>query len=281
MRVRDDEFVIDFELNQAYPIRCQDKPLGVHVRVYRRNRICIIIPVFNEEDMIAHVLSTLPRFVDAVVVVDDGSTDSSVEKVAAYRRHFSQFLIIKHKRNMGFGAALKSCYIYSLKTDADAIVLMGADGQMDPDDLPRVLDPIVDGSADVVSGDRFSSSSHGAGRNMPRDRFTLNRLVTKITTAITGYHISDSECGYTAMNRRSVAALDWTNMTNGWGIALERLLQLREHEFVTVNVPVRTIYRRRKSKLRYLPYFADYIAVSLRMIPVWVRFHAHPTRKLD
>jgi glycosyltransferase involved in cell wall biosynthesis len=235
--------------------------------------------VFNEEDMIGHVLESLPSFVDAVVVVDDGSTDSSYEKATTYQPRFSQFLLKKHARNMGFGAALKSCYINSLKTEADAIVLMGGDGQMYPGDLPFLLDPIVDGSADVVSGDRFSSS-HGVCHNMPTDRFALNRLVTMMTSAITGYRIADAECGYSAMKRQSVAALDWTKMTNGWGIALERLLRLREHNFILENVPVRTIYRRKKSRLRYLPYLRDYISVSLRLLRLWLHFSARPTHGL-
>ncbi len=243
--------------------------------MYRRYKVCVVIPVFNEEDTIGHVLVSLPSFVDAVVVVDDGSTDSSYEKAVAYQSRFSQFFLRRHARNMGFGAALKSCYINSLQTEADVIVLMGGDGQMHPADLPFLLDPIVDGSADVVSGDRFSAS-YGASEHMPRDRFTLNRLVTLMTSAITGYRIADAECGYSAMKRESVAALDWSNMTNGWGIALERLLRLREHNFTVENVPVHAIYRRRKSKLRYLPYVRDYISVALRLMSLWLRFCTEP-----
>ncbi len=246
--------------------------------MYRGLRVCIIIPVFNEQDMIGFVLRTLPRFVDVVVVIDDGSTDSSYNNAIAYQSRFSQFLLRKHAKNMGFGAALKSCYITSLETRADVVVLVGGDGQMDPRDLPSLLDPIVDGSADIVSGDRFSSL-RGARESMPRDRLSLNRLVTTITAVITGYRIADAECGYSAMNRRSVGTLDWADMSNGWGIGLERLIQLRKHEFLLTNVPVQAIYRRKISKLRYLPYLRDYVSVAFRLMPLWLQFPSKPARE--
>jgi glycosyltransferase involved in cell wall biosynthesis len=238
--------------------------------------VCVVIPMFNEEDTIGYVLETLPSFVDAVVVVDDGSTDASYQKARAYEPAFPEFLLSRHPKNIGFGAALKSCYRNSLKTNADAMVLMGGDGQMYPGDLPSILDPIVEGSADIVSGDRFSSP-YGASGHMPGDRFTLNRLVTWLTSGMTRYQIADAECGYSAMTRRCVAAINWAKMTNGWGIALERLLRLREGEFRLENVPVRAIYIKRKSKLKYLPYFLDYASVSLRLLPLWLRFFAKST----
>lgn len=238
--------------------------------MYRGYNVGVVVPAYNEARVLGHVLDTIPDFVDAVVVVDDGSTDGSYAVAQKYRKRFVQFVLIKHPKNMGFGAALKSGYTNAVQTDADIVVLMGGDGQCDPADLPNLMDPIVEGSADIVNGDRFAGS--GAFAKMPRDRFALNQLLTLLANIITGYRIRDAECGYTALSRRCVASIDWNEMTDGWGIGLERLIRFRAKSFRLVNVPVRAVYMRGRSRLRYLPFLLDYLLVCTKLMPIWVKF---------
>ena len=244
--------------------------------MYRGHTLSVLIPAFNEARTIGRVLETLPTFVDAVVVVDDGSSDETYAIARQYEHRFPKFLLLRHPKNRGFGAALKTCYTHALRTNSEMFVVMGADGQMLPSDLPTVLDPIVDGIADVVNGDRFPSM-FSARDNMPRDRFTLNRLITRLTSLISGYNINDAECGYTAMRRQCATVFDWHGMTDGWGIGLERLVLLKARGCRLANVPVHIVYRRKVSTLRYLPFLADYLSVCSRLLPLWVRLRTkHP-----
>jgi len=238
--------------------------------MYRGRTLAVLIPAFNEAKTIGRVLRTLPTFVDAVVVVDDGSSDETYAIARQYEHRFPKFLLLRHSKNRGFGAALKTCYTHALRTSSDMLVVMGADGQMLPSELPTVLDPIVDGIADVVNGDR-SPSMFSARDNMPRDRFTLNRLITRLTSLVSGYNINDAECGYTAIRRECAAAIDWNGMTDGWGIGLERLVLLKARNCRLANVPVHIVYRRKVSTLRYLPFLVDYLSALFRLLPLWVR----------
>src|SRR5207302_5824691 len=113
----------------------------------------VVVPAYNEETQIGLVLETMPDFVDRILVVDDCSRDATLERLDEWRRRLGgRLVVVKHEQRCGVGAAIASGYACALQDDLDAVAVMAGDGQMDPADLPAVLDPAVQGRADYSKG---------------------------------------------------------------------------------------------------------------------------------
>src|SRR5271169_4481840 len=116
--------------------------------MYKSKTISIVVPAYNEETQIVKVLDTIPEFVDYVVIVNDASTDKTADVVEKYRLSNSKIILITHEKNQGVGAAIATGYKWSRDHEIDAAVVMAGDGQMDPKDLPALLDCVVSGEVD-------------------------------------------------------------------------------------------------------------------------------------
>src|SRR5687768_6201940 len=179
--------------------------------MYRGLRIATVVPAFNERRAIAATVETMPAFVDDILVIDDASRDDTA--VLATQTLRSGVEVIRHPHNRGVGAAIVTGYRRALAIGADVAVVMAGDGQMDPDDLPALLAPIADGSADYVKGNRFKHPA--IWRTMPASRIVGNVLLSAATRVTSGYrHVFDSQCGYTAIHRDALARIEldalWT-----------------------------------------------------------------------
>ncbi|MCK4986972.1 MAG: glycosyltransferase family 2 protein, partial [Desulfobacterales bacterium] len=118
--------------------------------MYKDKSICVIVPAYNESTQIGKVLSTMPDFVDRVVVVDDASKDDTVDIVRQYQNKMGKIELIQHEINQGVGAAISSGYIRARDKAYDVTAVMAGDGQMDPDDLHKIIEPVVAGRADYA-----------------------------------------------------------------------------------------------------------------------------------
>lgn len=154
----------------------------------------VIIPAWNESNRLADVLLGLQGLPFEVVVVDDGSTDATAE-IAKQMGVW----VLKHLVNRGQGAALRTGIDFALKHGAQTIVTFDADGQHRPSDLPSVVKPIVDGSADLVLGSRFLGSCPG----IPVLRKLLLKSAVLFTRMTTGLKLTDAHNGLRAMNREA------------------------------------------------------------------------------
>src|SRR5882672_4262245 len=163
-------------------------------------QIAVVVAAYKENLHIERVLRTLPRFVDCIVVVDDGSADGTAATARAVGD--ARVQVITHAHNRGVGAALKTGYRAAFERGADVVVVMAGDGQMHPDDLAPLLAPVLRGEADYVKGDRLSHPE--ARARMPRLRFLGNHLLSALTRLCTGSGVRDSQCGYTALSRRAL-----------------------------------------------------------------------------
>ena len=209
--------------------------------MYKNNQICIVIPAYNEATQIAKVIDTLPTYVDAVVVVNDASTDDTKDVVQDCQRRNSKLHLINHERNLGCGGALVSGYKWALENPIDIVVRMDGDGQMDPTELHRLLDPIVNDQADYAKGNRFFSGN--AYKKMPRVRFYGTAFLSLLTKIVSGYwHISDFQSGYCAINKKALATVDWDMMYPGYGQPNDLLILLNIHHFRVADIPIEPIY---------------------------------------
>ena len=200
-------------------------------------RIAVVVPAHDEEAHIARTIDTMPACVDQIVVVDDGSSDRTGQIVAACSD--DRVRLIVHALNRGVGAAIVTGYRAAFAALADVAIVMGADGQMDPNELVRLAMPIVRGVADYAKGDRLA---HADVHAMPMHRRVGNAIFSALTRAITGLDVSDSQCGYTALSRTAAARLDLDGLWPGYGYPNDLLARAAHAGLHVVDVPVRPIY---------------------------------------
>lgn len=215
-----------------------------------KNRIItVIVPAYEEEAHVGRVVRTMPPFVDHVIVVDDASPDRTSE--IARRTGDGRVRIVRHPIRRGVGAAIATGYAAALaltSSPEDAIAVMAGDGQMSPDDLEAVVSPIVDGAADYVKGDRFGE--HDVRRRMGLPRWVGGQVFSRLTSVAVGQPISDSQCGFTAISRWAILALDLPGLWPSFGYPNDLLGQLSARGARIREVPVRAIYGSEISKLR-------------------------------
>ncbi|RLG72323.1 MAG: glycosyltransferase family 2 protein [Methanobacteriota archaeon] len=161
--------------------------------------VVAVIPAYNEEKTVGGVVEEVRRYVDLVIVVDDGSNDKTGEVA---EKHGAR--VVRHVRRRGVGAAVATGYDEALKTGGELFVQLDADGQHRPEDIPRVLAPIVRGEADLVIGSRFLG---GKAPDMPLTKRFGNWLFTKLTKLVSGVEISDSQSGFRAIRREALETL--------------------------------------------------------------------------
>ena len=211
--------------------------------------IAVVVPAYQEEAHIGRVIRTMPAFVDHVIVVDDASLDRTSE--IARRVGDGRVRIIRHPRRQGVGAAIATGYAAALSLTSspeDAIAVMAGDGQMSPDDLDAVVDPIITGAADYVKGDRFGEP--GVRRAMGLPRWIGGKVFSRLTSLAVGQPISDSQCGFTAVSRKTILSLDLPGLWPSFGYPNDLLGQLGARGARVREVPVQAIYGSEISKLR-------------------------------
>lgn len=164
-----------------------------------RMPLIVGIPAYNEQETIAEIVQRCRAYADAVVVVDDGSTD-----LTAFRAHDAGATVLRHRQNSGKGAAVTSLFAYAIRHQADVLVLIDADGQHDPDEIPLVAEPCLRDHADIVVGSRFLPGSASA---TPRVRRLGQVAFNTMTTLASGVRCSDSQSGFRAFNRRAFCAM--------------------------------------------------------------------------
>jgi len=192
--------------------------------------IIACIPTYNEEKTIAKVLLKTKKYVDKMIVCDDGSTDMSAEIAEALGAE-----VIRHGKNMGYGAALGTLFRRAREAGADVMITIDADGQHDPDDIPKLVEPILNEAADIVIGSRFLTCA----RETPTYRKIGIKLINWVTK-MKSMKISDTQSGFRAYSRRALENLRPVEM--GMGISTEILLKAEEKGLKIIEVPIRIFY---------------------------------------
>ena len=186
-------------------------------RTFPDSKIIAAIPAYNEGTTIGSVVLKARQFASEVVVIDDGSTDDTAETAALAGAH-----VIRHARNLGKGMAVRSGWLYARERDLGAFVLLDGDHQHDPRDIPRLVEPVLSGDADVVLGVRWGKTS-----GMPRYRRVGKRALDYATAAATkNGMLTDSQSGYRVFSRQALASLEPSE--NGLSIESQMLLEAQE-----------------------------------------------------
>jgi glycosyltransferase involved in cell wall biosynthesis len=210
--------------------------------VYREKNIGVVVPAYNEEKLIGRTLDTMPDFVDRIIVVDDCSHDATVEHIQTrVVQQPERVILIRHQVNQGVGGAIATGYKWCRDHEMDVAVVMAGDAQMDPADLPALIDPIVEGTLDYAKGNRLFTGD--AWNQIPRMRYLGNSAMSLLTKIASGYwHVADSQSGYTAINLRALKTINWDQMYKRYGQPNDLLVRLNVYSFRVGDVPIRPVY---------------------------------------
>ncbi|MEM2981364.1 MAG: glycosyltransferase family 2 protein [Thermoproteota archaeon] len=220
--------------------------------------IVACIPAFNEERTIAGVVIKAMRHVDKVIVCDDGSTDLTgeiAEKLGAE--------VVKHERNQGYGAALSTLFKKAREMNADILVMVDADGQHNPDDIPKLLTPIINGEADIVIGSRFIGK---AKEEIPGYRKAGIKVITGIAKTASYNNITDAQSGFRAYNRKAIERIRISE--TGMGASTEILIKAKEHGLRITEVPVKIKYSKGSSTQNPIFHGVDVILSTVKYMSI-------------
>jgi glycosyltransferase involved in cell wall biosynthesis len=220
---------------------------------YRGKQVAVVVPAYNEEDLIGETMGSIPAYVARVYVVDDGSKDRTGAIIDAYARYDTRVVPIHHRPNRGVGAAITSGYLQAVEDGMDVVAVMAGDNQMDPTYLSSLLDPIVEGKADYTKGNRLINEAYRTG--MPGWRSFGNSLLTFLTKIASGYwQMMDPQNGYTAISGKALSQLPLTEVYQGYGYCNNLLVWLNIHNMTVRDIAIPARYGREKSKIRYSTY---------------------------
>jgi len=248
----------------------------------------MVVPAYNEEQFVTEVIETIPEFVDRIFVVDDCSTDGTWSEIMSTvdamttltasseqqtpiadgsgptRPPFEHSIIpVRHERNRGRGAAVKTGYRMALRDNVDVVAVMDADAQMDPDNLERIVAPIVDGDADYAKGNRLVDSSHI--EQMSRFRLFGNLLLTGLTRIATGlWDLYDPQNGYTAISRGALESLSLSDLYDRYGFLNDLLIRLAVRDMCIAEVPMQALYGDESSGIQYYSFVPKLSVLLLR-----------------
>jgi len=218
-------------------------------------KIAVVVPAYNEERLIEKTLSTMPSFVDTIIVVNDGSSDNTGSLIDRAIQGDPRITHIQNRSNMGLGKSIIEGYKKAQELNGDVIAVMAGDAQMDPDDLEKVVRPIIEKKALYVKGNRLLSP--GVFQTMPKYRFFGNSILTFLTKFATGYfHLMDPQCGYTAIKSSALKYLNFDKPHKGYGYNAHILFQLNLHNAKVMDVDVKPVYGEAISGIRlshYIP----------------------------
>ncbi|MBB72257.1 MAG: ribonuclease BN [Legionellales bacterium] len=209
--------------------------------MFKNKTVCVVVPCHNEETQIGKVITTMPDYVDNIIIVNDASQDKTSDVVRSYQANHPRVTLIEHEQNQGVGGAIATGYKWARDNEVDVAVVMAGDGQMDPVDLPAILEPVVTGEADYSKANRLTTGE--SYKNIPKVRYFGNSALTLLTKIVSGYwHVTDSQTGYTAINKEALHTIDWDNMYKRYGQPNDLLVRLNVYNFKVKDVKTHPVY---------------------------------------
>jgi glycosyltransferase involved in cell wall biosynthesis len=220
--------------------------------MYLQKTIGVVVPAYNEEKLIAKTLMSMPSLVDKIIVVDDSSSDRTAEIVRERAEEDRRIVLIEHKANQGVGGAIITGYKKAVELEIGVTAVMAGDGQMDPNDLASILEPVASEVVDYTKGNRLFQGD--AWSMIPHYRYFGNSFLSLLTKIASGYwHIADSQTGYTAVSLSVLKKLNLDTIYRRYGMPNDMLIRLNQYDFKVRDIHVRPVYNiGEKSGIRLL-----------------------------
>jgi glycosyltransferase involved in cell wall biosynthesis len=200
-------------------------------------KVVVVMPAYNAGRTLRMTYEELPKdAVNLVILVDDGSTDATLE----IARDLGLEIFV-HDKNYGYGANQKTCYTEALRAGCDIVVMVHPDYQYDPTLVPKIIEPIVKGEADLVLGSRLKGGGSAIQHGMPWWKYVSNRFLTEVENLAFGLHLSEFHTGYRAFSREVLEAVNFRMNSDGFVFDQEIIAQTvaARLRIAEIAVPVR------------------------------------------
>lgn len=214
------------------------RPIAKHDGDSRAIRVAAVIPAFNEADAIGKVVTGIRGIVDAVFVVDDGSTDATGDRAAD-----AGAVVLRHDQNSGKGHAVRTGLRRVMDEPFTHVLLLDGDMQHLPQEAARLIETAAASGADVVLGERVF-----VREEMPASRYHANRLGSRVLSWFMGVRLRDTQCGFRIFRVDALRPLRLT--ASGYEIETEMLVKITRRGGRLASVPITAVYASERSKLR-------------------------------
>lgn len=183
--------------------------------------VIVVMPAMNAAVTLPDTVANIPRdWVDEVILVDDHSTDDTLQVARTLPVH-----VVWHPHNAGYGANQKTCYLEALQRGADAIVMLHPDGQYPPELIPAMVEPILNGRADLVLGSRLAVPGMARANGMPAWKYVANRFLTRTENRIMGTRLTEAHTGFRAYSRHMLLTIPFLRNSLDFVFDSEVILQ--------------------------------------------------------
>jgi len=217
----------------------------------------VCIPAFNEEKTIGEIVEKSLQYADNVIVCNDGSTDNTEKKAKE-----KGAIIINHKKNLGYGAAIISLFEEARKQNAEIMVTLDGDGQHDPAEIPDLVKALTENKVDVVIGSRFL----GKKTNSPVYRKTGIKIITSASNLGTDFKVTDSQSGFRVYSKKAIDLIHPTE--EGMSVSTEILLKISNWDLSIAETPITVSYEGETSTHRPVPQGVSVLMNTLKFISV-------------
>jgi glycosyltransferase involved in cell wall biosynthesis len=233
------------------------------------SKIAILVVAYNAEDTLHKVLDRIPQdFVDKIAVVlvcDDASTDSTHDQAIKYQQNSNLPLnIVRHSQNRGYGGNQKFGYRWSIDNGMDVVVLLHGDGQYAPEEIPRMVAPILADNTDVVFGSRMMQRSKAIKGGMPLYKFIGNIFLTTTQNLLTGVRLSEWHTGYRAYRVSSLRDVSFENNSNYFDFDTQIILQMIGSRQRITEIQIPTFYGDEISRVNTIKYGLQILGHTVR-----------------
>jgi glycosyltransferase involved in cell wall biosynthesis len=220
-------------------------------------KIIIGIPAFNEEKNIGAIIVKLKKKYDDILICDDGSSDMTNSIASSLGA-----LVVRHNKNLGYGAAIKTIFNEAKKLNGDILVTFDADGQHQISEIDSVLKPIIENKAEIVIGSRFLGST----KDLPKYRKFGIKTITGLTNTVTGSKITDAQSGFRAYSKKVLTEISPTE--SGMGISTEILIKSSKKQMKLFEVPITISYENNSHSQEPISHGASVILSTIKHVAI-------------
>ncbi len=234
--------------------------------------IVVVMPAYNAAATVAETRALIPPgLVSKVILVDDYSRDDTVPVAKELGVE-----VIAHPHNVGYGGNQKTCYMAALREGADVVVMLHPDGQYDPEILPAMVQPILDGEAEMTLGSRFLQPGGPTAGGMPKYKIVANRFLTTVENYILGTHYSELHTGYRAYSRKFLETVPFLRNSNDFVFDTQIIAQSVAFDLPVKEVPVSTKYFPEASSTT----LKQSVVYGCKTLAVMLRYRLHTSARL-
>jgi glycosyltransferase involved in cell wall biosynthesis len=238
-----------------------------------RPRLLIFVIAYYAESTLRWVLDRIPQsifeqFDCEVLIVDDASSDKTFEIGTEYKKAHASIpmTVLRNEHNQGYGGNQKVGYSYAIANGFDFVALVHGDGQYAPEELPRLLEPLVNGHADAVFGSRMLQPGNALRGGMPLYKYVGNKVLTRLQNAMLGSQLSEFHSGYRIYSLHTLKLIPFRLNSNDFHFDTEIIIQLLNAKARMLELPIPTYYGDEICRVNGMKYAKDVLWATLQNV---------------